>query len=494
MRSLIAPLLIALSFSARSQYMEKVPFDTSDSTNGYYLAIPPTSGNIKGVLVFFTFFRGPESMLPETRLHNIASASDLLTIYASTGRKVTADAASLGRMNTILQHVVTKYKADTATFILGGFDMAGMTALRYTERAYENPSQWALRPKAVFAVSSFVDLSGLYHWCERQIKKNYPPTVGDGRGYMDMLTKEAGTITDHPETYKKASPFWKEDDAPGNEQYLYNLPLRLYYDTDIAWQLTARRNSLYDTNIPDGTELINRLLLAGDKKAEFISSKQPGVRSNGMRNASALSIVDETDCIQWIKKILRIFDPNNPLAWVAPYRLPLPDGWNMERSTFPGPNSPHIAIRGMEDIRFPPGWGNPKSEEYWSVAYMNWLDGGQKIDATILQDNLKIYYDDLIAGALIRRNLNISADKITPTRVTIKQQPTEAGDLETYTGTVTMFDYLGQHPITLNFRGHVKDCSARGHIPLFWELSPQPFEHPIWNEFKKIRDKFNCEE
>jgi hypothetical protein len=180
MKSLFAiPLtawLFVFSFSARCQYMEKVVFNAADSTGGYYLAIPPASNTIRGTLVFFCAFRGPESILPETRLHNVASANDLLTIYASVGTNVTANPAALARINAILLHVIAKYRVDTSFFALGGYDIAGTTLLRYTEQAYQHPSSFALRPAAVFAVSSFVDLSGFYHSCERQIKKKaFPP-------------------------------------------------------------------------------------------------------------------------------------------------------------------------------------------------------------------------------------------------------------------------------------------------------------------------------
>jgi hypothetical protein len=148
----------------------------------------------------------------------------------------------------------------------------------------------------------------------------------------------------------------------------------------------------------------------------------------------------------------------------------------------------------MEDIRFPPGWGNSKSEEYWSVAYLLWLDGGQKIDAEILQKNLKIYYDELIAGALVRRNIKIPPSEIAPARVTIKKIKTEPNDVETYTGTIDMFDYLGRHPITLNVRAHVKACDAKKQIPLFWEMSPQPFTHPLWQDLEQMKQKFNCDQ
>ena len=495
MKSLsILAMALLLFCAAEGQSIEKVSFDAADSTNGYYLAIPPASQTIRGVLVFFCTFRSPESLLPETRLHNIAASGDLLTIYASLGRQLLPDTATIGRINTVLQHVAGKYAADTARFVLGGFDVAGTIVLRYTEMAYKDPARFSLRPRAVFAVASDVDLSGRYRISERVIKKNFfPPAVNDAHFFLDVMNKEYGSPKDHPATYREASPFVSEDETPGNEQYLLQLPVRLYYDNDIVWQLNARRNSLYDTNIPDGTELINRLLLTGNKQAEFVASHSPGVRSNGIRNATAMSIVDETDCILWIKSVLHILDASNPQAWTAPYTFPLPDGWRSEQSYIPGINSIHFGLRAIEDLHLPPGWGVAGSEEYWSVAYLFWLDGGQKVDADILQRNIKTYYDDHIAGAVIRRNITLPPGTIQPVQVTIRKLAAEPDDVETYTGTIAMFDYLGKKPMTLNYMAHLKPCPDHSHIPLFIETSPQPFGHPIWAKLKELKQKFVCD-
>ena len=126
-----------LSLPARGQYMEKVVYDAADSTNGYYLALPPASHEIRGVLVLFCDFTTPKWLMPETRLHSIAWASDLLTVYASLGTSILADSATLSRMNAILRHVTAKYSADTANFVIGGFDLAGSIALRFTELAWQ---------------------------------------------------------------------------------------------------------------------------------------------------------------------------------------------------------------------------------------------------------------------------------------------------------------------------------------------------------------------
>ena len=475
---------------ANCQYIEKVTFDDKDSTGGYYLAIRPRSENIKGALVLLSSFYGLDGIVSETKLHNVAYAygNDMLTIVASMKEKLYADTTAVDRINAILRHVVAKFSTDTSKFAIAGFDYAGIIALRYTELTYEHPTEFLIHPKAVFAIDSPVDLFGLWHLCEREIKKNYSPeSVGDAKYILDAMTKENGTIYNHPENYARLSPFNKDGPTTGNEQFLKNVAVRLYYDTDIDWQLKNRRNSFYDTNIPDGSELINRLLLLGNNNAEFVSAKQPGMRSNGIRNPTSLSIVNEVECIQWIKDKLGIFDANR---WVPPYNLTIPNGWSVERFPFPIEFAPQISYKGVEDLRFAPGWEDTASEEHWSYAYMWWLEGNPKIDASILQENLKAYYSGLIARNIKRRN--IPADKVVSTNAIIKKIKTEPDDIETYSGTISMLNYIAQRPITLNCLVHVKSCKTQNHTVVFFEISPKPFGHPIWQKLNEIEENFDC--
>ncbi|MDP9231118.1 MAG: hypothetical protein M3O67_10690 [Bacteroidota bacterium] len=486
--SLLIAIIIFLPFIAFCQNIEKVSFDTKDSTAGYYLAIRPQSNQIKGVLVLLSSFMSPESLLPETKLHNVAYANDILTIVTFMNQKLYADSSAVHRINVILKDIATKFSADTSKFALAGYDESGNIALRYTELTYEHPSQFLVQPKAVFGIDTPVDLFGLWHWSERQIKKNYwPGTVGDAKYYLDVMTKENGTIYNNPEKYKRLSPFNKEEQITGNEQYLKNVAVRLYYDTDINWQLKNRRNSFYDTKMPDASELINRLLLLGNTKAEFVASKQPGLRSNGIRHPNSLSIVDEVECIQWVKRSLNIFDAN---TWIPPYNLAIPKGWGVERFPLPPDFAPQIAYEGVEDLRFAPGWGESTSEEYWSYAYLWWLDGTPKIDAGSLQENLKAYYTGLVSRNIISRK--IPANKVVPTNVIIKKVKTIASDIETYSGEIHMLDYMTQQPIILNTLIHIRNCELQNHKTVLFEISPKPFVHSIWQQFNKIGKVFQC--
>jgi hypothetical protein len=482
--SLLITSWLILPQTIFGQNIEKVPFDATNAAD-YYLAIRPASNHIQGTIVLLCSFRPPESMLPETRLHNVAYANDLLTIYVSMGKHLYADSSSVDRLNRVMENIIQQYGADSSRVVLGGFEFGGTIALRYAEMAAGHPEQFPVHPTAVFAAASFTDLAGLYNYADRWIKKNPPHAVGDGTIIMDMLSKELGTPA-AAASYRRFSPFSKDQDQ-GNEYALRNLPVRLYYDTDIAWQLSAKGNSLYDTPVPDGSEMIRRLLAEGNVQAAFIASLGPGMRSNGVRSAISLSIIDEVDCVQWIKAKLHIFDPTNPLAYEVPYTLPKPAGWTIARNLCPPPWAPGVSLKGLEEIRFAPGWGNAKADDYWSLLYLFWLDAGEPINAAVLQTNLKTYYDGLIAGNAVKRD--IETHNITTT-IAIKQTKTALNDSATYLGTVRMLDYMALGPITLNYIIHVKSSKNDRHQAVIMELSPQAYGKGIWLQLDAINDGF----
>jgi hypothetical protein len=310
--------------------------------------------------------------------------------------------------------------------------------------------------------------------------------MGDAHYYLDNMTKENGTVYNNKSRYMELSPFYRESDDVGNEQYLRTVPVRLYYDVDIEWQLKNRRNSFYDTKMADGSELIKRLLLANNMNAEFIAAKQPGMRSNGVRNPTSLSIVDEVECIQWIKHVLGIFDVN---TWIPPYSLNVPKGWNIERFSLPASFAPAMNFKGIEELRFTPGWGDSTSSEYWSYAYLWWLNKEQVVDALNIQNNMQALYTGLVDRNIVSRN--IPTDKQIPTKVSIQKTERSTGDSQTFRGQVNMLDYMKQKPITLNLIIHVKRCSP-SYTAIIVEVSPKLYSDTMWNKLDVIGETFSC--
>jgi hypothetical protein len=176
--------------------------------------------------------------------------------------------------------------------------------------------------------------------------------------------------------------------------------------------------------------------------------------------------------------------------WEAPYNFSLPKGWTIERFLIPISFAPQIPYKGVEDIRFTPGWGNVKSDEYWTYAFLWYLDGSPKTDAKIIANNLKAYYTGLIE--INRESYKVPVEKLIPVQTSFKETKTDREDLKTYTGTIEMLDYMQQKPITLNCIVHLKSCLEENKTILFYELCPKPFTHGNWLSLNQLWVEFNC--
>lgn len=176
----------------------------------------------------------------------------------------------------------------------------------------------------------------------------------------------------------------------------------------------------------------------------------------------------------------------NGHGWEAPYHFTSPIGWGVERFQIPVSFAPQINYKGVEDVRFTPGWAKAVYEEYWTYAFLWWLDGNITTNADTIAAQLKAYYTGLV---------NANGDGfMNPAVTTNFSKATSMGnDLATYTGTVKMTDYMQRRPIRLNARVHVQACAGAGNTVLFFELSPQPFNHRNWPKLLQLWTDFRCE-
>jgi hypothetical protein len=155
---------------------------------------------------------------------------------------------------------------------------------------------------------------------------------------------------------------------------------------------------------------------------------------------------------------------------VAPYTLPIPKGWDVERFLIPVSFAPEIKYQGVEDIRFSPGWGNVQSDAYWTYAFLWYLENKPVINAKITARNLTVYYTGLVKSNAEPRK--IPAEKLLPVKTAIKKIKTATGDLKTFSGTIYMLDYMQQKPIRLYCMVHLRVCSEQHKTFLFNEISP----------------------
>ncbi len=176
--------------------------------------------------------------------------------------------------------------------------------------------------------------------------------------------------------------------------------------------------------------------------------------------------------------------------WEAPYHLPQPKGWGLERFLIPINFAPSIAYKGVEDIRFAPGWAKIKSDEYWTYAFLWYLDGDVKMNEKIIAKNLEAYYIGLFD--INTDSAKKASVKIIAAIASFKKSTTTTGEFGTYSGTIEMMDYLQLKPITLNCIVHIKRCAEDNKTIVFYELSPKPFPHDNWINLNQLWLDFRC--
>lgn len=185
----------------------------------------------------------------------------------------------------------------------------------------------------------------------------------------------------------------------------------------------------------------------------------------------------------------QIADKFDVHTWTPPYALSTPPGWTTERFPIPIVFAPQIPYKGVEDLRFMPGWSKQTQEDYWSYVFLWWLEGNPTITAASLQANLTAYYSGLLTQNTDR---NRPIVKKIPTVAVIKKIKTTANEDPRYGGTITMLDYMSQRAITLNCFIYVKRCKEQNRMGIFFELSPQPAGHAVWSRLHSIQSSFLC--
>lgn len=183
------------------------------------------------------------------------------------------------------------------------------------------------------------------------------------------------------------------------------------------------------------------------------------------------------------------FDGHN---WKAPYHLDAPKGWGIERFLVPPSFAATIQYKGVEDIRFTPGWSKIESSEYWSYAFLWFLDGTQTFDSTTLEKNLTDYYTGLFDINTDKSKLDTT--KMIPVKVSINSKETVNGDLKTFDGMVSMNDYMTKRPISLNVIVHIRACEEQNKTFAFFELSPKPYSDNVWTSLNQLWVNFKCSE
>ncbi len=287
--------------------------------NLFYYALVPKKP-IQAVLVLFpsTGETAENVISCNKSLMQKAYDKNILSVIVSSNFNNTLDTDTTAKhfFDAVFEDVVTKYKAPKNKFILGGLSLGGMNALQYTEMSRNAKFLTYLKPLAVIGIDPPVDMIDLYNGAKKSIVKyekegdklseSKKMALQEDHFLIDEFSKlYGGSPEEFPEKYVEGSMFSRSRDDGGNAKYLIDVPVRLYCDPDIVWQLKNKSRDYYDLNAANLSAMTNFLLQSGNTKAEFIPAIGKGFRVDGTRHPHSWSIVEPADCIKWLLELIK---------------------------------------------------------------------------------------------------------------------------------------------------------------------------------------------
>jgi len=184
--------------------------------------------------------------------------------------------------------------------------------------------------------------------------------------------------------------------------------------------------------------------------------------------------------------LVLLLSANAAICQQAGYTLPTPKGWNTEKITLPIEFAPGIPIKGMEELRFTPGWGDSKTGEYWSYAFLWFIDGLPVYKKDTLENYLTQYFNGLYISNL-KNKTNAPANF---TAVKLKKNRAALTDQQTFEGKITTLNFLTGQPIAFYVRIHVRNYALNGHTAVLYEISPQDYDNVVWDKLDGVVNGF----
>lgn len=147
--------------------------------------------------------------------------------------------------------------------------------------------------------------------------------------------------------------------------------------------------------------------------------------------------------------------------------------WRKEMFVFPINFAPDINYEGREDARFPEGWEEQDSPNFWSYAFAWNIEHNKNITESILEADLQKYFNGLMRW-----------DKTT---VEIDKKE-EANNKTSYTGAVKTTDaFFTKEPMTLNVKAEEIYCPEKKKSIILFRFSPKEFDAAVWQKLGEVK-------
>jgi hypothetical protein len=157
--------------------------------------------------------------------------------------------------------------------------------------------------------------------------------------------------------------------------------------------------------------------------------------------------------------------------------------WIKEIIQFPIGFAQDIKYEGFEDLRFPQGWSNEDSPNFWSYVWAWSINNKEQITESSLEENVQLYFDGLLGLDFYK----INEVKTPKTNAVFIKKETSDGNLQ-FVGKVKTIDTrYTKLPMTLNVLVEHYYCEAQKKTIMIFRYSPKPFDNPVWEKLNEVK-------
>lgn len=174
------------------------------------------------------------------------------------------------------------------------------------------------------------------------------------------------------------------------------------------------------------------------------------------------------------------------------FRWPVPAGWRQETIPFPLGFAPELKYRGVEEIRFSPGFFDSGAEDYWTYALAWWLEGDPRLDRPTLEADLSRYFAGL-CKAVGGQKYHFDPARFRAKLERAPKREVRGHPAQVLQGTVDTYDpFATGKPLTLNLEILTWDCPPSGRRVALIAASAKPRNAEVWKALTERQAAFSC--
>ena len=177
--------------------------------------------------------------------------------------------------------------------------------------------------------------------------------------------------------------------------------------------------------------------------------------------------------------------PVAPVAAAPGFEWPAQPGWRKETIPFPLEFAPELPYRGVEELRFAPGFFDARSPGFWSYGFVWFLEGTPDTSPAAIARELRRYFQGL-CGAVAKGKYTFDAERIGVTLERAPNAPDAIGEARVFDAFKT-----GQE-LLLKLRMRTLVCPQAKRTAVLIVASPRPWSDAIWKQIEVQARAFSC--